>query len=203
MRQVKLFYYFIALIIGILIIIKSIDYLNPDFTRGFLSGKENIFSFYKPFLYAHIIFAPVALISGLFQFSFIRSGIHKIMGKIYIVSVLFFAAPSGFVMSFYAIGGISSVINFFLLSSLWFLFTFKAYQLIKNGNSVEHRKFMTRSFILTNSAVLLRLFSYLNNHFGFVDVITGYNIIVWISWLPILIAFELLNTLRSNVLRND
>jgi len=196
-RLVKLFYFAIAFLIALLIVAKSVDYFSPDFSKGFLIGKENIFSFYKFFLYAHILFSPVALISGLFQFSFQRSNLHRFMGKIYVVSVLGFASPSGLFMSFFSIGGISSVINFFLLSLLWFLFTLKAYQFIKTGNTIEHKKFMIRSFILANSAVLLRLFSYINNHYKLIDVVTGYNIIVWISWLPILLLFELLNSISK------
>lgn len=202
MKPVKITYLLLAFLTAVLIIIKSIGYLNPNFTKGFLSDKEKIFFLYRPFLYAHMFFAPIALITGLFQFSFRKSKIHRVVGKIYVTSILGFAAPSALFMAFFAIGGITSVINFILLSILWFWFTLKAFQLIRIGNIDEHKTFMTRSFILTNSAVLLRIFSYFNHHFNFVDVITGYNIIVWISWLPGLLIFEMINRSKIKVVRS-
>ncbi|MEQ8924647.1 MAG: DUF2306 domain-containing protein [Fulvivirga sp.] len=190
MRQVRNFYFLIAFLISLLIVIKSIDYIVPQFDSGYLSDKSGIFHFYKYFLYAHIIGAPIAFIAGLIQFSVKFSKWHKILGFIYVTSVLILAAPGGLVMSFYAIGGIPSIINFIILSSLWFYFTLRAYIDISKGNSRSHKLFMTRSFILANSAILIRVLSFINNYSHLTDITTGYIFIGWLSWLPALLTFE-------------
>lgn len=187
---VKRFYFLLALIIGLLIVLSSVDYLYPDFAKGFLIGKSEIFSFYRFALYAHIIGAPVALFTGLYQFLFTRSKVHPILGKIYVGTILILAAPSGFFMAFYAIGGAISTFNFILMSVLWFGFTLSAYRHIKKGKVIQHQQFMTRSFILTNSAILIRLFSFINNHYELTDITTGYILISWLSWLPWLLIYE-------------
>ncbi len=190
MQLVKKVYILLASLVGLLILVKSLDYLNPDFTRGFLFDKYEIFPFYRFALYAHMIGTPLALFSGVYQFIFTRSRAHVFMGKIYVSSILLLAAPSGLLMSFYAIGGFVSMVNFLLMAILWFSFTFLAYRHIKRGNVSKHRQFMTRSFILTNSAILIRLFSFVNNHYALADISLGYIVIAWLSWLPGLVIYE-------------
>lgn len=193
MRLAKPIYFLIALLIGLLILVKSLDYFNPDFHSGFLIDKKEIFQFYRYFLYLHIIGAPIALFAGLFQFTFKKSKLHQKIGFVYFLVIVVTAAPGGFFMSFYALGGAASVINFLLLSSLWFFFTLKAFLEIRKGNYSAHVRFMTRSFILTNSAILIRILSYFNNQTQIIDPITGYILIGWLSWLPALVVFEIRN----------
>lgn len=192
-------YWILALTICFLIIIKSTDYFYPDFSRGFLIGKKDVFSFYKVFLYAHITASPIAFLLGIFQFGFRRSKLHKILGKAYVLSILFFAAPAGFFMAWFAIGGVPSIVNFSLMAILWFVFTLKAYKSIWDGKIEEHRNFMIRSFILTNSAILIRLLSFVNNQFSIVDGTLGYILISWISWLPVLLVYELIQKTNQRI----
>lgn len=198
LRQVKNIYLLLAALVGLLILLKSVDYIYPDFTRGFLLNKRPIFPFYRFALYAHIIGTPLALFTGIYQFLFTKSGAHPFIGKIYVGSILLLAAPSGLFMSFYAIGGLISTANFFLMSTLWFGFTLLAYRHIKSGNVSRHRQFMTRSFILTNSAILIRLFSFINNHYQLTDITTGYILISWLSWFPALLFYEFGLLLRGS-----
>lgn len=188
---VKRIYFTIALIISLLIILKSIAYLNPDFNKGFLINKKHLFNYYKIALYTHIFSAPIAILSGLFQFTFYKSKHHKKIGSVYIFFTLFLAAPSAFFMSFYAIGGFISIINFLLLSILWFYYTYKALLFIKKGLITKHVQFIIGSFILTNSAVLLRIFLFTNNQFEFLNTTNGYIICSILSWLPLLLTYEL------------
>ena len=187
---VKRAYYVFALLVGLLIILKSTEYYTPNFEKGFLIGKSAVFPTYQIFLYSHIIGAPVALLTGLFQFSFKNSIIHQKIGLIYVVSILTLAGPGGFGMSFFALGGTASVINFLLLSTLWMLTTVLAFFYARQRSIEKHRTMMVRSFILTNSAVLIRLFSYLNHQFQILDLETGYVVIAWLSWLPGLLIYE-------------
>lgn len=195
-RLVKFVYFGIALLVGGLIMLKSADYLVPDFSTGFLSDKEAIFPYYRFFLYAHMLAAPVALLAGLFQFSFARSAYHKYAGRLYFISIVFLAAPAGFMMSFQAIGGLWSTVNFILLSGTWVFFTLKAVISIRKDDIKKHRQHMIRSFILTNSAILIRILSLVNNHFLIVDVVTGYILISWLSWVPGLLVYELTQWLK-------
>ena len=181
----------LALLVGALIVFVSIDYIQPDFNRGFLIGKEPLYPYFGYALYAHMLGAPLALFTGIYQFTFTRSRAHQVLGKVYTLSILLLAAPSGLYMSFWAIGGTLSTINFLLMSAGWWWFTWQAFRQIKKGNVAQHRRFMTRSFILTNSAIMIRLFSFVNNHYELTDVTTGYMIIAWISWLPWLLIYEL------------
>lgn len=172
--------------------VKSLDYFQGDLSKGFLIDKERIFHWYRYFLYAHAIGAPIALLSGVFQFSFQTSKIHRQIGKVYILSVLLLAIPGALLMSFYAIGGLVSTVNFLAMTVLWGYFTYKAYEQIKTGNISAHRTFMTRSFILTNSAILIRVLSYFNHNYPIVEIETGYILIAILSWVPALFIFEML-----------
>ncbi|WMJ75530.1 hypothetical protein RCC89_20555 [Cytophagaceae bacterium ABcell3] len=70
LRPVKLVLLLIISGIGILIFLKSLDYYSPDFTRGYLLGKKEIFDgLFKYGLYAHIITAPFVLFIGIFRYS--------------------------------------------------------------------------------------------------------------------------------------
>jgi uncharacterized membrane protein len=189
-RLVKFIYVFIAVIFGVLIIIKTIEYFDPDFSKGFLSDKWVIFDRYKFFLYAHIIAAPIAFFAGGFQLIFPRTRLHRVLGWVYISSIVFLAAPGGFYMAFYAIGGTISTINFAVMAVLWFYFTLKAFLKVRAGDIHLHQQFMARSFILTNSAILIRIFSFVNNHYQIMDVTTGYILNAWLSWLPWLLIYE-------------
>lgn len=198
---VKRIYFVFALLVCLLIILKSIEYYTPNFEEGFLIGKSGIFPVYKLFLYGHIIGAPIALLAGLFQFSYRNSSQHRKVGLIYVTSILLLAGPGGFGLSFYALGGTVNIINFLLLSFLWLLTTFLAFYHAKQKDFEKHRSMMIRSFILTNSAVLIRLFSYINHELLIWELETSYVIISWISWLPALLTYELVQMKRR--LTND
>lgn len=177
--------------IGIMIMVKSFDYFIPDFNRGFLIGKEAIFPYYKIFLYSHIIGSPIALFAGITQFTLTKTKFHQFIGKIYVSSIIFLAAPGALIMSFFSIGGTPSVLNFLLMSILWILFTSMAYKYALLGEIEKHKSMMIRSLILTNSAIFIRLLSYINHHFLLVELELGYIMISWLSWLPVLTAYEL------------
>ncbi|MGB0523725.1 MAG: DUF2306 domain-containing protein [Flammeovirgaceae bacterium] len=190
-QLVKGFYAIIAVLVGLFICIKSLDYLHPNFTQGFLIGKEPFFyTYYAVVLYIHMFAAPLALFTGLIQFLFTKSKWHKRLGQIYVMSILGFAAPSGLLMAFHALGGNWAILNFVLLAILWVFFTRKAYQTIRRKNIKAHQRFMTRSFILTNSAVFIRLFSFINHQYLDYPPLTAYVIISWLSWLPFLMIYE-------------
>jgi len=195
-KLAKISYSIISLLIAIGIVISSISYFEPNFNKGFLIGKKAIFPYFKYALYIHMISSPIIFLTGLFQFLFPKTKIHTKLGALYVLLILFIAAPSGAFMSFFAIGGIPSIILFFILSVLWFYYTIVAYKHGKSGNRALHVKFIIGSFILTNSAIFLRLLSYLNNQFKFIEGEYSYTIISALSWVPALIIYELVYFFR-------
>lgn len=190
-RLAKVIYFIIAFLVACMIVLKAIDYLNPDFSKGFLLGKKLFFDqWYKYFLYLHIFAAPLTIFAGILQFSLNRkTKLHRLSGYVYMIAVVF-ASIGGFFMSFKSIGGSVSAISFLLLACLWIFYTVKAFTAIKSKKFEEHKIYMIRSFILANSAILLRLFSFISNTYSDINPITAYVFISWFSWLPWLLIYE-------------
>lgn len=101
-------------------------------------------------------------------------------------------------MSLYANGGLSAGIGFALLALLWWSFTFKGFQNVKQMNWDVHRGFMLRSYALTFAAVTLRLYSFFFALVGYRGEFI-YIIVAWLSWVPSLILMEIY--LRQKAIR--
>ncbi len=86
---------------------------------------------WKTAFYIHVFSAIIALFAGFTQFSkeFLREypKIHRLIGKIYVVNILFINFPIGLVMGFYANGGLPGKMAFLVLDTLWFYFTWKGW----------------------------------------------------------------------------
>lgn len=144
----------------------TLQYIPINYEIAFLNLKQDEikFPYYKIAFFSHVYSSIIVILLGLTQFSkTIRnqfSLIHKLNGITYILLTLLIASPSGLVMAYHANGGLISQISFSILSILWFVFTLKAYQSIKNKEYQKHRDFMIRSYALTLSAISLRLLKY-------------------------------------------
>lgn len=195
-KQGKYLYSGIAALIAVAIVLNSFKFLSPNFSSGFLADKESIFFFYKYALYLHMFSAPIIVLLGIFQLLFPTNSNHKTIGKIYTLGVLFLAAPSGFIMSFYAIGGLFGTILFVCLSALWFLYTFLSFKYAINGNTLKHKHFANGSLILTNSAILLRLLYMLQIQLDIFNTDHRYIIAAFLSWVPILVGYEICAKLK-------
>ena len=198
MKLGKNVFFVLSFLMALSIVFKSIDYLQPIFEKGFLLGKESFFWHYKIPLYVHIFSAPLALLIGLFQTAFLKNAWHQKLGKMYVFLILFCAAPSGFYMAFYAIGGTISVINFLLLSSFWWFYTYKGYVSLQKNYIKQNIHFMIGSFILTNSAIFLRFFLVINHQFQFIEGVNGYIIVSILSWLPFIMVYEIIQKRKKN-----
>lgn len=180
--------------IGLLILFTSLKYFNPDFSRGFLIDKKDVFKdFFGLALYTHIFTSPVMLFigTGLVFFrleKYIR--LHRLLGYVYLLHSPF-VFISGLIMSFYAFGGTVSKISFVLLSCLLMYFTVVAFIKIKKREVIQHKQFMTRSYILVLSAVNLRLLSYLFVNFFNWEGAIMYTVVAILSWVPFLISYEI------------
>lgn len=149
---------------------------------------------YIAFFYVHVYSAIFVLLAGFTQFNSLllknRPYIHRNIGKLYIFTILFLSAPSGFYIGIYANGGFNSKISFVTLSILWFYFTLKGLLHIKNKNILLHKKFMLRSFALTFSAITLRFWKVILVYLFHPSPMDVYQIIAWLGWIPNLLIIE-------------
>ena len=146
-------------------------------------------------LFLHIATSVIPLVIGPFTLStkFREKNInrHRVLGKIYMVGVLF-GGISGLYLAFHATGGLAGKLGFSLLSVFWVFSAYQALARIKEKKIRDHQKWMIRNYSLTFAAVTLRiwlpLFALL---FGLERFELSYAIIAWLAWVPNLIIAEL------------
>lgn len=146
--------------------------------------------------YVHIATSMLVLVAGFTQFShrimYRYPKVHRLMGKLYVLDILFVTGPAAFVMSFYANGGWVAQVSFVLLSVLWWGVTYRAYRAIRAGNLVGHGEFMIRSYALTLSALTLRAWQFVFGLYWFVEPLTIYIVVAWLGWGLNLLVAEIL-----------
>ncbi len=184
---------------SVLMLTKVLPYLS--FERGihFLSTKTDQVLDNPYFLigfYVHITSSLWVMAGGIPQFVpalyHYRPAVHRWVGKIYVFSILFLAAPSGLVLAFYANGGLPAKVGFSLQCIVWWLATFEAWQEIMKGRYTAHVEWMIRSFAVTLAAVSLRTESYLMYYFLGTKPIETYLTVTWLSWTGNLLIAEIL-----------
>ena len=187
---------FLAVLFGVVLYYHNAVFVLAGPDNGFLLTKPEVvrYSAYLPAFYIHIVTGSIVLILGVFQLSKkIRvryTAWHRAAGRVYIFVILFFTAPSGFVMSLYANGGLPAGFGFALLALLWWFFSWKGFQSARQKRWVAHRAFMMRSYALTFAAVTLRLYSFFFALAGYRGE-SIYILVAWLSWVPSLIAMEI------------
>ncbi|MEM8897216.1 MAG: DUF2306 domain-containing protein [Bacteroidota bacterium] len=154
--------------------------------------------------YLHILFGGAALLLGWPQFiSSWRSKYlarHRKLGKLYIISILFFSAPSGFYLSLYAFGETANKVGFGLLAIFWFITTLQAFLTVRRKDILAHREWMIRSYALSLAAVTLRLYMPFMQAVLLWSFDFSYSLIAWICWIPnLLIAEWLVFTSKANL----
>jgi len=146
--------------------------------------------------YIHITFGGIAMLTGWTQFSNKLRGrylsAHRLVGKIYVVSVLF-SSCAGLYIAFFASGGIISSTGFEALALLWLITDITAYTSIRRLDIVSHRQWMIRNYALTFAAVTLRIYLPLLQIFVFPgQFIPSYHLVAWLCWVPNLIVAEII-----------
>ena len=194
----KLLRYF-AFILILILCLGTLQYLSFKPDTAFLKLKQFAVKtgFYLPAFYAHIFGAGTILIAGFLQFSKrVRANkeLHRILGKIYVFGVLFFAAPGAYLMTFFIHRGPGVFISFLLQNTLWVTFTLLAFIYIKNRRIDAHIMMMRRSYALAFAAVTLRFYIWVLTVFWHGVVFNNnYVIIALLSWIPNLLVAELVN----------
>lgn len=189
----------IIAILAITIGLYPIIYLLLDMkSNGLLGSKSSDLlasTLYILGFYTHIAFGGLALLIGWSQFSkkwrFKYLKTHRLIGKIYVLSVLL-SGLSGLYIAFYANGGLVSIFGFSTLAVLWLFTTSMAYNSIKNKRIVAHKKWMVRSYALCFAAVTLRLLLPTLPAILQIGFDEAYIIISWLCWIPNLIVAEIL-----------
>lgn len=148
-------------------------------------------------LYAHLIFAPVALALVPFQFwrrlRNERKALHRWLGRAYGMSILISGGGALALAPNSQFGPVASW-GFGILAALWLFSTGYGIFLAMQRRIAEHQKWIIRSAALTFAAVTLRLyFPFLAMGF---DLDTGYKIVAWLCWVPNLLLAEYL--IRTN-----
>jgi hypothetical protein len=195
---VKLLRYF-AFILILILCLGTLQYLSFKPDIAFLKLKQFAVKtgFYLPAFYAHIFGAATILIAGFFQFSKkvqANKKLHRILGKIYVFGVLFFAAPGAYIMTFFIHRGTGVFISFLVQDTLWVTFTLLAFIYVKDRRIDAHVMMMRRSYALAFAAVTLRLYIWVLTVFGHgVAFENNYMIIAFSSWVPNLLVAELIN----------
>ncbi|MCE3227044.1 MAG: hypothetical protein K0S32_1595 [Bacteroidetes bacterium] len=176
----------------------TIIYWNFKPDVNFLLTKQDVVfnPVWRSAFYIHIFGGMLAIALGPLQFiKFLRRKYleaHRLIGKTYVIAILFLAAPTGLYMAFYANGGFYASLGFFLMSILWFYTTFMAVKTIRQKKIDEHINWMVRSYALTFAAVTLRILVPL---FSFTTEMESHTIEIstaWMSWLVNLVAAEIL-----------
>ncbi|CAN5294810.1 DUF2306 domain-containing protein [soil metagenome] len=193
----KGFAVFVLFILAFALSLNAFTYFNFDPDYSFLRLKQQAIAtgWYLPAFYSHVLVAGMVLIIGFFQFSATlrerAKNLHRNLGKMYVFGILFFSAPGGLVMSLFINRGPFVLASFLFQCSLWFLFTYLAYQSVRNRNISAHREWMIRSFALTLAAITLRVYVFASSWSFDLSQPIAYASIAWLSWVPNLIIAEI------------
>lgn len=169
----------------------TLRYIPFSSTASFLQIKQTEVDghwYYLPVFYTHVYTSVCCLAAGFTQFSTYllqkQPKVHRTAGYIYVIVVLFFSAPTGFVMGVHANGGWIAVLFFTVLSVLWWSFTLQAVLAAKKRDFRRHRFMMIRSYALAISAITLRLWKWLLVQLFHPAPMDVYVIVAGLGWIP-------------------
>ncbi len=188
--------WFVFFLLGLALTVNALSYLNFDPQYAFLKLKQSAIAtgWYLPAYYSHVLFSGLILMIGFLQVHpVVRNRwtvLHRYLGVVYVMMVLFLGAPGGLVMSFFINRGPVVLTSFLAQTFLWFYFTAMAYRLVRQHDYVAHEVWMWRSFSLTLAAITLRLYIYIISDTIDLSQPLGYAVISWLSWVPNLLVVE-------------
>ncbi|AXE21657.1 DUF2306 domain-containing protein [Runella rosea] len=181
----------------LLMLTKVVPYLSFEPEIDFLTTKTNRVLARQDFqfsFYIHIVSSLWTMGIGIPQFiPFVVKKyprLHQTLGKIYVFSILFLAAPSGLGLAIYANGGLPAKVGFSLQCLVWWLATWVAWREIQNKRWQTHIEWMMRSYAVTLAAMSLRVGSYAMVYFFHTKPIETYLTVTWLSWVGNLVIVE-------------
>lgn len=191
--MIKKFSQGLFLLFTLAVILNSLMYLGFTGEEGLLSSKSEVLKaswFYMMMFYLHVFLGAGALGTGVTQIMFMlaKRKTHRVLGKIYVVCVLF-SGLGGTYIAIFANTGLVAQSGFFSMGVMWLTCTYFAYYYIRRGNIEQHRKWIIRSFSITLAAVTLRFWLPSFLILG-MDFNIAYPIIAWLCWVPNIIVAE-------------
>jgi hypothetical protein len=188
-----------VLAFSVLMLTKVVPYLSLARGVHFLSTKTDSVLDNPVFLsafFGHITSSLWVMVSGALQFMpFLLQrypSLHRKLGKLYVLSILLLAAPSGLILAFFANGGLPAKVGFTLQCFIWWLTTYAAFREAVAKQWLGHVEWMMRSFAVTLAAMSLRLESYAMYYFLHTKPVETYLTVTWLSWTGNLLVTEIL-----------
>jgi hypothetical protein len=176
----------------------TLQYVPVNDDVAFLRIKQDIIGIthWRIAFFTHVFSSMFVLLAGFTQFwrGILRKApsVHRWMGRLYVVDVLFITGPAGFIMALYANGGVPSRIAFTILASLWIFTTAIAFRQVLRRKFASHREWMIRSYALTLSAISLRAWKLSLALLFHPHPMDLYRMAAWLGWVPNLLLAELL-----------
>jgi uncharacterized membrane protein len=169
--------------------------VDPNFKKFLLEKNAAVLDWtWFVALRVHIILALVALLAGPFGFlERLRKRnieLHRLVGRIYVVSILLNFVPSIY-LALFATGGVASVLGFLLLNAIWVGTTYQAYRAIRRKKVWQHRAWMIRSYAVTLANLQLYILKTMLNKAAGLNAESAYTIAVWSCWLIGLLVAEI------------
>ncbi|MCR8845619.1 DUF2306 domain-containing protein [Paenibacillus sp. SC116] len=197
MLKGKSFYTVLVLVsFGIIAYVSYINFIHDPRAEEFLNHKEGLkrplqLPIWLNVMYIHVVFACIALVSGLLNFStwllHNNRKFHRVNGYIYVVSVFMVALTSGY-MAPYSTGGKASSIAFNMLNIIWPFMTGMAIISIRKKRLLQHRKWMIRSFAYCFTNTFIHLITFVIHKGLGLAYVSSYTISIYCALiiLPIL-----------------
>lgn len=157
-------------------------------------------------LTVHAVSAALALLVGWLQFvkrlRIKRASLHRAIGMFYTLAIAV-GGVSGLYLSFYATGGIVSMLGFGLLAIAWLFTTGTGVAaIVVRQDAASHGRWMLRSYALSFAGVALRAYLPLSMiFFGEENFNTYYIVIAWACWVPNLLIAEWLIRRRKRTIK--
>jgi uncharacterized membrane protein YozB (DUF420 family) len=198
MKLVNSILFFFISILSAGIFYVTLRYFEPNFESGFLKGKSDFYSQYifRISLFTHGFTASISVvllaILVFFRLEKKSISIHRLIGKISLISTIFLVFPSGIVLSLYADGGKVGKILFLFLSIFTCYAAISGWMAIRKKQVETHKTWMKYLLLLFCSAFFLRIliviFFYAEIHSK-----SFYPVEVFLSWIPGSILFWIIN----------
>jgi len=158
-------------------------------------------TFWNIWFYTHISCGGIALLIGWIGFlksiRFKNIKLHRIIGKIYVITALL-SATGGIYIGFFSYGGMIASTGFISMGIIWFYTTLKAFLFIRAKNILEHEKMMIYSYAICFAGVTFRIWMPLLR--GLLeDFDMSYKIVAWCCWVPNLYVAYILNRKGSDL----
>lgn len=144
-------------------------------------------------VFAHTLFGPIALLLGVVNvlpaMRRRRWALHRLVGRIYLISGLMLGFAGGY-LALFAAGGPVARLGFFVLAVATLGTLAGGYVAIRRRHIVEHREWMLRSYSLIFGAVTLRIWLPLLIIAYHGEFDPAYRWVAWVSWVPNIVWAE-------------